>query len=252
MSTEDVLRSNPSPRQGRPLRDVPVTPQLAVGLLIMLIGLALLLDRFGWINAGFVFRLWPIVIIVFGVMHFTRGAQEHRFWGLFWIFTGTWFLLRSLNLITLGFWELFLPMLLIAFGVSLVLRTLSDSGYVHPRPVSGRSPHLFAVFSGSKQRFDGQAFEGAYMTAVMGGCDLDLRRATMRPGEERSVVVFALMAGHAIRVPPEWEVIIKVVPIFGGVEDKRVPPVAPPPLESPAPRLIVQGSVIMGGVELKS
>jgi predicted membrane protein len=247
MSTEDVI---PRDRPQRPFKDVPVTPQLAVGLLIMLIGLALLLDRFGWVNAGFVFRLWPVVLIVFGAMHFTRGAREHRFWGFFWIFTGTWFLLRSLNLITLGFWELFLPILLIAFGVSLVMRTLADSGYV--KPSKDVSPHLFAVWSESKQRFDGKPFEGAYMTAVMGSCDLDLRRATMQPGEERTVVVFAMMAGLVIRVPPEWHVVVKVVPIMGGVDDKRVPPVTPPPPLPPGPpRLVIRGTVLMAGMELK-
>jgi predicted membrane protein len=228
-----------------------VTPQFIFGLVVMLAGAALLLDRFGLVNAGFVFRLWPLALIAFGALHFTRGAREHRFWGLFWMFAGAWLLMRSLGVIDLGFWELFLPILLIAFGVSLIMRTLSDSGYVTP-PEKGRSSHLFAVFSGSKQRLDGQAFEGAYMTAVMGGCELDLRRAIMRPGEERSVVVFALMGGHGIKVPPEWDVVVKVMPIFGGVEDKRAPPIAPPPLDSPPPRLIIQGTVMMGGVEVKN
>jgi hypothetical protein len=38
---------------------------------------------------------------------------------------------------------------------------------------------------------------------------------------------------------------------MGSVEDKRVPPIAPPPLLSNPPRLIVQGPIIMSGVELK-
>jgi predicted membrane protein len=213
------------------------------------IGLALLLERLGIGAAGFVFRLWPLALIAFGALHFTRGAREHRFWGLFWIFTGSWLLLRSLGLITLGFWELFVPVMLIAFGVSVVLRTLSDSGHVKPN--KGTSPHLFAVMSESKQRSDGQPFEGAYMTAVMGSCDLDLRRATMQPGEERSIVVFGVMSGQVIRVPPEWQVVVKVAPIFGSVEDKRVPPVTPPSPQSNPPRIVVQGTVIMSGLELK-
>jgi predicted membrane protein len=227
-----------------------VTPQFAIGLFIMLIGVALLLERLGVSAAGFVFRLWPMAVIAFGVMHFTRGAQEHRFWGLFWIFTGSWLQLRSFGIIELGFWELLVPVLLIAFGVSIVMRTLSDSGSL-AKPNKDTTPHLFAVMSESKQRFDGKPFEGAYMTAIMGSCDLDLRRATMQPGEERSVVLFGVMSGQVIRVPPEWQVVLKVAPVFGSVEDKRVPPVTPPPLQSNPPRLIVQGPIIMSGVELK-
>jgi predicted membrane protein len=226
------------------------TPQLVFGVLVMLAGLALLLDRFGIVNAGVIFRLWPSLLIAFGVMHFTRGEREHRFWGLFWVFTGAWLLLRSLNVIALGFWELFLPVLLIGMGVTIVLRSLTDAGYV--KPDRERSSHLFAAFGGSKRSFDGQAFDGAYMTAFMGGCDLDLRRATLKPGDERTVVVFAWMGGHVIRVPPEWNIVLSVSPIFGGVDDKRVAPVAPPPLEGAPPRLIVKGTVVMGGLELKN
>ena len=226
------------------------TPQFVFGVLIMLAGVALLLDRFGIISAGVLFKLWPLGLVAFGVMHFTRGAHQHRFWGLFWIFTGSWLLLRSLDIINLGFWELFLPVLLTMFGASLVMRTLSETGHI--KPDKGRSPHLFAVWSGSKQKFDGQPFEGAYMTAVMGGCELDLRRAVVPPGEERTVVVFALMGGHLIKLPPEWDVVVKAVPIMGAIEDKRDTPVAPPPLTAAPPRLIIQGTVMMGGLELKN
>ena len=60
------------------------------------------------------------------------------------------------------------------------------------------------------------------------------------------------MGGHVIRVPPEWDIVLNVSPIFGGVDDKRVAPVAPPPLEGAPPRLTVQGTVVMGGLELKN
>jgi predicted membrane protein len=236
-------------RLDRPAEGARLTPQFVFGIAVMLAGIALLLDRFGLVNAGFVFRLWPLLLVAFGAMHFTRGHKEHRFWGFFWVFTGSWLLLRNLDIIELGFWELFLPILLIGLGGSVVMRSLGESGVI--KPDRDKSSHLFAAFGGSKRRFDGQAFEGAYMTAFMGGCDLDLRRATMKAGEERAVIVFAMMGGHVIRVPSDWEIVVKVSPIFGGVEDKRVPPVAPPPLDGPRPRLVIQGTVVMGGLELK-
>jgi predicted membrane protein len=229
-----------------------MTPQFIFGVLVMLVGGALLLDTFDVVDSSRVFRLWPLAVVAFGVMHFTRGASEHRFWGVFWILTGCWLLLRTLGVWNVGFWELFLPILLIGAGVSLVLRTLSEGGYV--KPETNKAAHLFAVMGGSTRKYDGQPFEGAYLTAVMGGCALDLRRAMLKPGEERAVTVFALMGGHEIKVPPDWDVVVKVVPIMGGVEDKRTPSVAPPvPGASAAPpRLIIQGTVMMGGLELKN
>jgi predicted membrane protein len=231
------------------LKGQAVTPQLVFGGLVMLLGIALLLDRMGIVDAGFVFRLWPLALVAFGAMHFTRGERQHRFWGVFWVFTGCWLLLRSLGIVYIGFWELLVPILLTAFGASMVMRTLMESGHV--RPERGRALQLFAVLGGRKQRVDGQPFEGAYLTAFMGGCELDLRRATMQPGEQQSIEVFAMMGGHEIRVPPEWNVSLEVTPILGGVEDKRLPAVTPPPLDGSRPRLVVRGTVIMGGVELK-
>ena len=225
-----------------------LTPQFVFGVLVMLAGLTLLLDRFGLINAGFFFRLWPTLLIAFGVMHFTRGQREHRVWGLFWVFLGSWLLLRTLDIIELGFWELFVPIMLIALGVSVVMRSLGGGVNAPDRETS---TNLLAVFGGSTRRFEAQPFEGAYMTALLGGCDLDLRRATIAAGETRTVVVFALMGGLVVRVPSDWEVDLRVSPVMGGVEDKRVPPVAPPPLDAPRPRLVVTGTVVMGGLELK-
>jgi hypothetical protein len=103
--------------------------------------------------------------------------------------------------------------------------------------------------SESRRRFDGKPFDGAYMTAFMGGCVLDLRRAVVPPGETRVVEVFGIMVGHDIKVPQDWNVTLDVTPIMGDVKDKRVPAVTPPPLAGAPPTLIVRGTVVMG--ELK-
>ena len=104
--------------------------------------------------------------------------------------------------------------------------------------------------SESRRRFDGKPFDGAYMTAFMGGCVLDLRRAIVQPGETKAVDVFGIMVGHEIKVPQEWNVSLDVTPIMGDVKDKRMPPVAPPPLGTTPPTLIVRGTVVMGEVKV--
>jgi hypothetical protein len=102
------------------------------------------------------------------------------------------------------------------------------------------------------------------MTAFMGGCQLDLRAATIPPGEESVIDVLALMGGLEVWVPGGWTVVSQVVPIMGGVEDKRLPmpaaPVAPmgtPGSESSAAsaapaRLVLRGYVLMGGLVIKN
>lgn len=109
---------------------------------------------------------------------------------------------------------------------------------------------LFAVLGEAKRASNDKPFRGGEMTAFMGGCVLDLRQATVLPGEQAVINVFALMAGHEIWVPQGWAVASDIVPVLGGVDDKRLPPVEPLP-ENP-PRLRLRGVVLMGGVVIKN
>jgi hypothetical protein len=62
------------------------------------------------------------------------------------------------------------------------------------------------------------------------------------------------MGGCEIAVPPSWTVVTPLVPVMGGIDDKRLAPL--PGAESitgkPAPRLVLRGLILMGGIEIKS
>ena len=227
----------------------PVTPQLVFGLFVMGLGVVLGLDSLGIADAGYIVRFWPVGLMILGGTIATRPEAHGRFWGFVWIFIGAWWLLRNLDVLRVGFWQLFWPMILVWIGANLILKTMRQAG--HLRVDNTRADRLFAVMSESKRRFDGKPFEGAFMTGFMGGCVLDLRRAVVQPGETKVVEVFGMMVGHEIKAPPEWTVKMDVMPIMGDVKDKRVPSVAPPPLGTgTAPTLVVRGSVVMGSVHI--
>jgi hypothetical protein len=56
-----------------------------------------------------------------------------------------------------------------------------------------------------------------------------------------------LWGGIEIRVPEDWTVVSKVVPVMAGVEDKTRPPQG-----ATAHRLVLRGLALMGGVEIKN
>ena len=89
----------------------------------------------------------------------------------------------------------------------------------------------------------------------MGGAQLDLRQATIPPGEEAALDFFLVMGGCEIFVPTSWTVSTPLVPVMGGIDDKRLPPL-PGGDETfggrPAPRLVLRGLIVMGGIEIKS
>jgi hypothetical protein len=115
--------------------------------------------------------------------------------------------------------------------------------------VSGRVS-LFAVLGEARRASNDNPLRGGEMTAIMGGCILDLRQATIPPGGRAVITVLACMAGHEIWVPASWVVISEVIPVLGASEDKRLPPLEP--YAPDAPRLVLKGMVLMGGVEIKN
>ena len=227
----------------------PISPQLIFGLFVMALGVVLGLDSLGLADAGYVIRFWPVGLMLLGGSIATRAEPHARFWGFFWVFVGSWLLLRNLDVLRIGFWALFWPMVLVWIGGSVMMKTLRQSGRL---PMDNtRADRLFAIMSESKRRLDGKPFEGAYMTGFMGGCILDLRRATVPAGETRVVEVFGMMVGHEIKAPQEWTVTLDVMPIMGDVKDKRVAIIVPPALGGAvAPTLVVRGSVVMGSVHI--
>jgi hypothetical protein len=108
----------------------------------------------------------------------------------------------------------------------------------------GQVIRLFAILWGADRRARGPVSH-VEVSAVMGGCDLDLREAvpTVDP---LAIQVFAMWGGIDIRIPPGWVVDIEAWPILGGVVDNTQAPALP------AHRVILRGMAFMGGVEIKN
>lgn len=109
---------------------------------------------------------------------------------------------------------------------------------------TGVPVRVFAFFWGADRRVRGP-MSHAEVSAVMGGCDLDLRDA--QPTSDPVIVqVFAMWGGIEVRVPTDWIVENEAWPILGGVVDNTQTPV------QPTRRVIVRGMAFMGGVEIRN
>src|SRR5262249_46889890 len=83
-----------------------------------------------------------------------------------------------------------------------------------------------AILSGVKRQSTSAHFRGGELTAFMGGGQVDLRGATIPPGEEAVLDLFCVMGGFELIVPQNWVIVTPLIPIMGGIDDKRL---APPP-----------------------
>jgi hypothetical protein len=131
----------------------------------------------------------------------------------------------------------------------------SSGSPASPPQYADRSERLsmFAVWSSVRRASVASPFRGGDITAIMGGGQLDLRLATIPPGEEAILDIVAVMGGVEILVPSTWEVSTPIFPFMGGVEDKRFPPLQDPnAVRKESGRLVLRGLVMMGGVHIKS
>lgn len=124
---------------------------------------------------------------------------------------------------------------------------------------------VYSVLGGSTNRVRATTLIGGEVVSIMGGSTIDLRDVTIAPGDTITLNVFTLMGGGTIRVPDGWTVDLRAVPVMAGIRDRRIPrasqgaagePGAGEPgtatATAPAPRLILRGTVIMGGLSVRS
>ena len=227
-------------------RRTPATSQMMVGFLIIAVGLLFTLDNLGIAHARDILRYWPAGLMAIGLVKLwdSRDGRGGGFGGLMITIVGLWLLLEATVDIRISFGDMW-PLLLVSLGVYLVWRGLTG----HRRTAIGGDDRSMvsavAILSGVNRGNNSRTFRGGDLTAVMGGCEIDLRQAAING--DAVLDVFAMWGGIEIRVPEDWTVTFHVTPIMGGIEDKTRPGPG-----STTHRLTIRGLVLMGGIEVKN
>jgi predicted membrane protein len=226
-----------------------ITSQVVLGLMAIAVGVIFTLDNLEIIDARDYLQFWPIALVAIGALKVWHARVDGHGWlgGLIFLGIGTWMLLARIVYFTFNPRDFF-PLLLVFFGGFMVWRGFG--GKRRGRTVDGQNRFSgLAVMGGVSRRSNSQAFDGADLTAIMGGCEIDLRQASIAPGTEAVIDVFAFWGGMEIKVPEDWTVIIRAMPLMGGVDDKTHMVQPPPAVEK---RLVISGIVMMGGVVVKN
>lgn len=220
-----------------------ISIQLILGVFAILFGVVFLLDNFGWVEARFIIRMWPVIFIVIGVVKIarTRSVPAYFVGGVF-ILIGTLMITHRLGWIFFS-WRDWWPLVLIIAGVAFIIKAVNRTPH-NTGAITGDSGvmDLSAVLSGQKYKSDGREFAGGEVTSVMGGCEIDLRQAQLTG--DASMEVFVFWGGIDIKVPGDWAVVMNGMAILGGINDDTAP------TPGTNKRLVIKGLVIMGGVQI--
>jgi hypothetical protein len=208
---------------------------LVIGLTILGCGVIFWLDHLGRLDAREYLHWWPIALIAVGL---AQLPQRQWVSGAIWLAVGSIFLLPLLGFPTISIFRIvgIWPLLYTVAGVALVMQALrwrADRGGFN----------AVAVMGANVRRLGALEFTGGDAVAVMGACEIDFSAARLTGQAVLDVVAF--WGGIGIRVPRGWRIVLDATTIMGGLLDMTEP--AP----DTAPQLVVRGSIIMGGVEVR-
>lgn len=224
--------------------------QVILGIFVIGIGLLFLLDNLDIFDFRRAISFWPAVFILIGVVKLVDTNSPNRVpIGAAFIGIGVALTLDRLGYIDFD-WRNIWPLAIIFVGGMVVYKAVSGRRGIDNAMIGKVDPDsdsivdITAILGGFDRRISTPHFRGGEITAVMGGCQLDLRSSSIEG--EAVINVFAAMGGITLKVPPDWTVVLHGTPIIGGFDEKTI---TPPHNEK---RLIIKGYAIMGGVEVRN
>src|SRR5215467_3187406 len=224
---------------------------LVPGAIILAVGVIFLLDSLGYVRARQFLQFWPMILIFLGISKIAR--RDARLWGVILLLFGVFLQLSELGIGRFT-WSQFWPLLLIAGGAMAMWSALQARKALPPETQGPLDPRNTldenAIFGGVEKRLNSREFRGGRLQAIFGGIELDLRDAEM---SETEAVIYAnaIFGGIELRVPETWFVATRGQGVFGGFSDStRYSPPSDP--EKPKKTLIILGTALFGGVEIRN
>lgn len=111
----------------------------------------------------------------------------------------------------------------------------------------GGAVSVWAILGAREWRSDGTPFRGGNVVVTVGACEVDLTGTTI-DGPEAVVEATAMFGAVKIIVPYGWRIVTQGTQLLGGYANKTRPPQST--VSGSAPRLLVKGLALFGGVEV--
>ena len=224
---------------------------IIVGFVVLVAGLALLLNNLGIYNyelKRYILR-WEMIPIAMGLIFIL--SHDHKGPGIVFLAIGTTLYVRNFFDLNINFWQIFWAAMLILIGIMIIFRNKIDTSRCEKKNLSSDDViDEINVFGGGDRTITSQNFQGGRIFAVFGGSNFNLSRSKLAPGKNY-IEVLAIFGGMKLIVPEDWKVKINAISIFGGFSDKhRMIPSSS--VSDSDNELIIKGFVIFGGGEIKS
>lgn len=227
--------------------------KIMFGVLVILAGTLLLLFNMNIIPGEYenIFFSWEMLLIAIGLINIV--SKDNWFIGCILILIGGFFISDRIVELPVDFSKIFWPAIIIAIGVFIVIKkTFRKNLPFHETKINYETEAGYInesnIFGGSKRKIAPGVFKGGKISCIFGGSELDFTQATLAEGKN-ILEISAVFGGVSLLVPSDWNVNVEVNAILGGFNDKRH---VFKQEGNNARELIIRGSTIFGGGEIKS
>lgn len=254
-----------------PNRQQPEHNRNLGGLVLILIGVVFLLHKIPATGHWVPYWLfsWPSILIVIG-LYIGAKTRFRNVAAFVLLGLGGFFLLEQTDMIATNLRPYLWPLALIIIGIILLARR-NHAGrhcnrrgrhrYNRHRPFVTPSDYPDTVPSGAEDLLEVNAvfgnierslisknFKGGNISATFGGAEVNLSKCDFQG--TITIDLSVVFGGAELILPSNWQLKNDVNVIMGGIEDKRNLNNLPP--EDASKVLILRGSIICGGLEIKS
>ncbi len=242
---------------------------IIIGVLFLAAGIAVGGSMLGYFDFTVNFAgWWTLFIIIPALIAIIQGNVNAG--SLIMLAVGLILLLKAQGLMPYNFsWRLIFPLALLIIGFQVLFggtgtarltgfrhakkqrdeagtETKQDAGGIFTSASHPEDSHKTAsvLFGGQEIFYGSETVSGASYSAIFGGLTINMRNVTITG--DIIIQVSATFAGIEIILPENVQLVTNIVPILGGVECKYAPT-----NNTVSPKVIVNGTVALGGIEIK-
>lgn len=242
---------------------------IIIGAIFILIGFLYACSALRIFDFSIFFPGWWTLFIIVPCAYGLFRKNEDKTGYIIGLVIGACFFINAQDFdFHIDFWPMAVALLCIVIGVKMIFpqnKSRKHFEFVYNSNADGQTEavngaagssygkgsngylNLTAVLGGKEVRVDNECFTGADITAVMGAVELDLRNAII--SEDVYVNISAVMGGVDIYVPANTHVVTDgCSTVMGGID---VHPTYVNHVGADAPRIIMTGGCVMGGIDIK-
>ena len=218
---------------------------IVYGIMLILSGIIIALISLDIIHTNLLFKgWWTLVIIIPSIIGLL--FDDDKLGNLISLIIGILLLLGVRNIIDYKILlKLFVPILLVTVGLSLILKNILESKKTlqikELNKVKDNTKDIFATLSNENKKIIGE-FKGISIDAVFSNVELDLREAEIK--KDQVINVSTIFSGVTILTNNNIKVIVKSDSLFGGVSNHIEE-------KDDAKAIYINASCLFGGVEIK-